>query len=118
MWRAYSEMLLTAPLLVQTRSMTETAELSTLHRAVEQLRSSVGDVRGRYGDIPHVRRLLGDVDRIDIDVSELDVVPAPAVTPPVRTPLERIEDTPQDPGMWVDDCDDEGIGGYHGSRSR
>ncbi len=96
--------------------MTETAELSTLHRAVEQLRSCVGDVRNRYGDIPHVRRLVGDVDRLDIDVSELDVLPPPAA-PSSRPPLERIDDTPSDPAMWAG-ADDEGIGGYHGSRGR
>lgn len=96
--------------------MTDTVELSTLHRAVEQLRSCVGEVRSRYGDIPHVRRLVGDVDRLDIDISELDVLPAPA-TPPTRAPLERIDDTPSDPAMWLG-ADDEGLGGYHGGRSR
>lgn len=94
--------------------MTETAELHTLHRAVEQLRTCVGDLRGRYGDIPHVRRLLGDVDRIDLDLSEMDALPAPAVT--TRPPLERIDDTPVDPAMWLG-IDDEGIGGYHGGRT-
>lgn len=96
--------------------MTVPAELRTLHRAVEQLRSCVGDVRSRYGDIPHVRRLVGDVDRIDIDVSELDVVPPPAAAA-MRAPLERIDDTPSDPAMWAG-ADDEGLGGYHGGRDR
>jgi len=96
--------------------MAETAELTTLHRALDQLRSCVGEVRGRYGDIPAVKRLVGDVERIDIDASELDTVPPPA-EPAKPAPVQWIDDTPLDPAMWAD-ADDEGIGGYHGGPAR
>jgi hypothetical protein len=92
----------------------QVAELQSLYRAVDQVRSGVDDARRRYGDIPAVRRLLGDVDRLDLDVHELDAVPA-RVPEPVGA-LEYISEEPADNAMWVD-ADDEGIGGYHG-RSR
>ncbi len=95
--------------------MTETAELSTLHLTLEQLRSCVRDVRGRYGDTPHVRRLLLDLERLDIDIAELSTV-----TPhgePIRPAMQRIDDTPADPNMWLG-VDDEGLGGYHGGRDQ
>lgn len=91
--------------------MVEVVELAKLHRTLDQLRTCVADVRSRYGDTPVVRRLLGDVDRIDIDASELDAVRLPA-RPPVEA-IEFIEDKPIDPALWAD-ADDEGVGGYHG----
>jgi hypothetical protein len=93
--------------------MIETPELRSLHRAVEQLRSCVAEVRGRYGDTPHVRRVVGDIDRLEIDVADLDALPVPPLAP-VMSPRERISDAPSDPAMWVG-ADDEGLGGYRGS---
>ncbi|MDQ1732422.1 MAG: hypothetical protein QOK10_2581, partial [Pseudonocardiales bacterium] len=55
--------------------MTVTTELSHLHRTVDELRSIIGSVRNRYGDIPAVRRLVGDVDRLDLDTADLDHLP-------------------------------------------
>jgi hypothetical protein len=72
----------------------------------------VGDLRSRYGDTPVVRRLLGDVERIDIDASELDTVRLPA-KPAAENAIQFIEDKPIDPALWAD-ADDEGVGGYHG----
>lgn len=91
--------------------MPVTSELTILHRAIDELRTVVGSVRNRYGDIPAVKRLLGDVDRILIDASELDQVPAPAETAHPDE-IQLIDDTPPDPSMWKD-ADDEGVGGYH-----
>ena len=92
--------------------MAVTSELTVLHRAIDELRGVVVSVRGRYGDIPAVKRLLGDVDRILLDASELDDVlpPAPEVTP---GEVQVIDDSPPDPSLWTD-ADDEGVGGYHG----
>ena len=89
--------------------MALTSELSVLHRTVDELRAIIGSVRTRYGDIPAVKRLLGDVDRIDLDASELD-----DITPPAEKsgPIEVIDDRPTDPSLWAE-ADDEGIGGYH-----
>jgi hypothetical protein len=92
------------------------SELATLHRSVEELRRCVGDVRSRYGDIPAVRRIVGDLDRIDLDAAELDTLPAPL--PPAPPPeLQVIDDRPDDPALWAD-ADDEGVGGYHHDEPR
>jgi hypothetical protein len=93
--------------------MAVTTELTTLHRTVDELRSIVADVHSRYGDIPAVRRLLGDVDRIDLDVSELDTMTPPP--DPAPGAVHLIDDRPADPALWAD-ADDEGLGGLRDSR--
>ena len=90
--------------------MAVTSELTVLHRAIEELTTVVGSVHSRYGDIPAVRRLLGDVDRILLDAADLDDVPPP---PPAAEPIHLIDDSQPDPSLWAD-ADDEGLGGYHG----
>ena len=96
--------------------MAVTSELTVLRRAIEELRSVVGSVRSRYGDIPAVKRLLGDVDRILLDAADLDEVTPPA--PLAGTgDVQVIDDTPFDPALWAD-ADDEGLGGYHRGGSR
>ena len=99
--------------------MAVTTELTTLHRTIDELRSIMADVRSRYGDIPAVRRLLGDIDRIDLDVSELDtMVPPPATqASSAANAMHVIDDTPIDPSLWAD-ADDEGLGGYRDSSQR
>ncbi|MGH8961103.1 MAG: hypothetical protein ACRDWT_07825 [Jatrophihabitantaceae bacterium] len=92
--------------------MAVTSELTVLHRAIDELSAVVGSVRGRYGDIPAVKRLLGDVDRILLDASELDAM-APPPPPPGQVEMHVIDDKPLDPSLWSD-ADDEGLGGYHG----
>jgi hypothetical protein len=96
--------------------MAETSELSTLHRTMDELGSVVGSVRTRYGDIPAVRRIVGDLERMALDVADLDALqpPAePASAEPPRPALQPIDDRPLDSSLWVD-ADDEGIGGYRG----
>ena len=93
--------------------MAVTTELTTLHRTVEELRDVVAGLRQRYGDIPAVRRLLGDIDRIDLDASELDnLTPLPAASTAEASEILMLDDTPLDPKLW-DGADDEGVGGYH-----
>jgi len=95
--------------------MAVTTELTTLHRTVDELRSVMADVRSRYGDIPAVRRLLGDIDRLDLDLSELDTMaPPPAAE---ASAVHLIDDKPLDPSLWAD-ADDEGLGGYRDSGPR
>jgi hypothetical protein len=93
--------------------MPVTIELRTLNRAVDELRSAVASLHGKYGDVPTVRRLRNDLERLELDVHDVSSLPAGASTPP---PLEMqlLSDEPYDPRMWADDADDEGLGGYHG----
>jgi hypothetical protein len=89
--------------------MADTTELTSLRRAVDELRSVMADVRSRYGDIPAVRRLLGDIDRLDLDISELDTMAPPPATEQSAA-VHVIDDKPLDPSLWAD-ADDEGLGG-------
>jgi len=90
--------------------MAVTTELTTLHRRVDELREIIDVVRTRYGDVPAVRRLLGDIDRLNLDAADLDTLTPIAEAP--RPEVQLIDDTPPDPALWAD-ADDEGLGGYH-----
>ena len=93
--------------------MAVTTELAVLHRAVAELRNVIGSVRECYGDIPAVKRLIGDVERIGLDASELDSLrPSPAHHR--HEEIMVIDDTPVDPSLWAD-ADDEGVGGFRAS---
>lgn len=91
-----------------------TAEFADLRRAIEQLRHCVSAVHSAYGDAPGVRRLVNDVERLEIDAADL------ASAEPVRhghVPQHVVvPDTPLDESMF-EGADDEGLGGYHGDRS-
>ncbi|MBO0610394.1 hypothetical protein [Myceligenerans salitolerans] len=93
-----------------------TSEYATLRRSIEQLRRSVAEVRDTFGDGPQVRRLVNDLERLEIDASDLAAArPArPSATGPQETIY--VPDTPEDSTMWSD-VDEEGLGGYHGDRS-
>ncbi|HVW45352.1 MAG TPA: hypothetical protein VHC18_28775 [Amycolatopsis sp.] len=89
-----------------------TTELSELRRTIGQLRQCVGALRSRYGDAAPVRRLVNDVDRLDIDVKDFESpIPAqPKAVDPAQ--VVKIPDAPYDPALWRG-ADDEGVGGYH-----
>ncbi|MEU4361087.1 hypothetical protein [Promicromonospora sp. NPDC023987] len=93
-----------------------TTEFAMLRRSIEQLRQSVSGVRIAFGDGPEVRRLMNDLERLEIDATEL------ASAEPLRPTNSRVPehvvvpDTPLDEAMFSD-ADDEGLGGYHGDRS-
>ena len=57
---------------VQGVRMAETAELMSLRRAIDDVRRCVAVLRDRRGDIPSVRRLVGDVERLDLDAADLE----------------------------------------------
>ncbi|MFC8796668.1 hypothetical protein ACFT2C_02955 [Promicromonospora sp. NPDC057138] len=95
-----------------------TSEFATLRRSIEQLRQSVSGVRSAFGEAPEVRRLVNDLERLEIDAAELascePLRPAGVHSHvPEHVPLP---DTPLDEAMFSD-ADDEGLGGYHGDRS-
>ncbi len=95
--------------------MAQVTALNTLHTQLDQLRACVGQLRDSYGDIPAVRRLTTDVDRMSIDATELDVLPTPAAAPPLQVTL--LSDEPFDSALWAD-ADDEGLGGYRRGSGR
>jgi hypothetical protein len=93
-------------------------EFATLRRSIEQLRVSVAEVRNAFGNAPEVRRLVNDLERLEIDAGELaSAHPVPHPSMPSNVPEHVVvPDTPLDDSLWGDDADDEGIGGYHGER--
>jgi|SRR6187399_228567 len=95
--------------------MGTTAELAELRRTRGRLRRCVGELRSRYGDASAVRRLVDDVERLDIDASDLEAPIPNQHKPPApidRSEIVKIPDAPYDPSLWQG-ADDEGIGGYH-----
>ncbi|TWH28288.1 hypothetical protein L600_004200000260 [Isoptericola variabilis J7] len=86
-----------------------TTEFATLRRSIEQLRASVAEVRSAFGDAPEVRRLVNDLERLEIDAGELASRPLRR-THPDDAPHVVVPDTPLDETMWSD-ADDEGVGG-------
>lgn len=96
-----------------------TTELGDVLRALAHLRTGVDGLHARYGDVPMVRRIDNDLERLEIDVSELSTAaPAPPQRrAPTRTgsthrEVVEVPDTPYDPSLWRD-VDDEGVGGRH-----
>jgi len=92
--------------------MTST-ELAALRRAIEQLRHTVAGAHHAFGDVPAVRRLRNDVERLEIDAGELASAPPPRAD--TLTEHVVVPDTPLDESLWTG-ADDEGVGGYHGDR--
>lgn len=98
--------------------MPTTTELAELHDLIGGLRRCASSLKARYGDSPAVRRividadrLLGDVDLLDTDVSELDLT---RVAAPQSSEKIAIPDTEYDRDFWRD-VDDEGVGGHNRS---
>jgi hypothetical protein len=94
--------------------MPVTVEVRTLNRAVEELRSAVASLHGKYGDVPAVRRLKNDLERLELDVHDVGALPANAAPAGSLGEVHQLSDEPYDISMWADDADDEGLGGYHG----
>ncbi|MDQ3404115.1 MAG: hypothetical protein M3548_12060 [Actinomycetota bacterium] len=89
-------------------------EISELQRTIGQLRHCVGTLRARYGDIPAVRRLANDIERLDIDAADFTdapTAPKPRHPSAIEGEVVVISDTPYDPALWHG-ADDEGVGGY------
>ncbi|MBY0442884.1 MAG: hypothetical protein K2Q25_12240 [Mycobacteriaceae bacterium] len=95
--------------------MSSPTELAELHNLIGGLRRCVTSLKSRYDDVPAVRRIvidferiLGDVELLDLDAAELDLSHHIA-----RRASEKISipDTTYDTEFWRD-VDDEGIGGY------
>lgn len=91
--------------------MPDLVDTTALRRAVQQLANAVRTIATQVGDVPAVRRLRNDVERIELDVSDCTQLQPLA---PVRQ-LETISDTPYDESLWKG-ADDEGLGGFHAPR--
>jgi hypothetical protein len=93
--------------------LSTTTELAELHDLLGGLRRCVSSLKARYGDSPALRRIvidadriLGDVELLDTDVSELELM---RVTVQQSGEKVAIPDTDYDRDFWRD-VDDEGVG--------
>ncbi|MBE9376521.1 hypothetical protein IQ251_18885 [Saccharopolyspora sp. HNM0983] len=91
--------------------MASTTPLAELQRALSQLRGSVATLRSHHGDTAQVRRISNDIDRLDIDITELSSqLPQQRGAAAPADDVVLVPDTPYDPSLWRD-ADDEGLGG-------
>ena len=100
-------------------SPTGATELAELHDLIGGLRRCVNSLKAQYGDSPAMRRIvvdadriLGDVELLGTDVTELELS---RTTVPQSGEKIAIPDTQYDPDFWRD-VDDEGVGGHNRSR--
>lgn len=101
--------------------MSSTGEFAELHNLIVRLQRCVTSLKSQYGDVPAMRRISNDTDRIvneverlDIDAGELDSERGVAHQYDAR-PKIPIPDTQYDIEFWRD-VDDEGVGAHHGQR--
>lgn len=94
--------------------MSGTSELAELHALIGELRRCVLGLKSRFGDIPGMRRIemdaeriLTDVELLESDAGELDLQRWAAERAPDKI---TIPDTEYDSEFWRD-VDDEGVGG-------
>ena len=90
--------------------MSGTTEFAELHELIGGLRRCVTSLASQYGDSPSMRRIVNDIDRLDIDIDELEMTRG---VPPRRSAAEKIAipDTEYERDFWRD-VDDEGVGGH------
>ena len=90
--------------------MSSTTEFAELHEAIGGLRRRVTSLASQYGDSPTMRRIVNDIDRLDIDIDELELTRGSS---PRRHSQEKIAipDTEYGRDFWQD-VDDEGVGGH------
>ena len=90
--------------------MSSTREFAELRELIGGLRRCVTSLAAQYGDSPATRRMVNDIDRLDIDAEELELTRG--VTRH-RQSAEKIgiPDTQYDSDFWRD-VDDEGVGGH------
>lgn len=96
--------------------MPKSNELAELHHLIGQLTRCVTSLQATYGNAPAMRRVINDaerilngIDRLDIDVEELEVACGLAMAKR-HGPMIQIPDTDYDHGFWSD-VDHEGVGG-------
>lgn len=95
--------------------MSSPTELAELQHLIGGVRRCVTSLKSRYDDVPAMRRIvidleriLGDVELLDNDAAELALAGTLAQYAGERI---SIPDTEYDTAFWRD-VDDEGIGGY------
>lgn len=97
--------------------MAVSAEHRALHHAIDDLRSATSSLLSAHGDVPVVARLRNDLERLVLDVADVDALPAVRTVVPASPFVTSTESEENyGPSAW-DDVDDEGVGGFRGRPS-
>jgi hypothetical protein len=88
-----------------------TAETTEIRHNIVDMRRCVRALMLKYGDVPAVRRLLLDLDRMSLDLDDFAQANLKPVQAPPAASAQKIAvpDTPYEQS-WM--ADDEGLGGY------
>lgn len=92
-------------------------EFNDLHVAIKGLKAALHDLSVRYGPATGLLRIQNDIERLTIDVNDLETTPPHAVTitgQPAAEPI-LVPELRSDEAAWMG-AQDEGLG-FH-SRKR
>ena len=93
--------------------MSPTTDVDQLQRLIADLRGCVTSLAATTGDCRATRRILNGIDRLEIDIEELELTGG-RVHPTAPPQMVQIPDTQYDHDFWRD-VDHEGIGGRRGA---
>ncbi|NUS43137.1 MAG: hypothetical protein HOQ24_05545 [Mycobacteriaceae bacterium] len=91
-------------------------EIAELRHTVGQLKRCVGALRSQYGDVTAVRRVAIDVDRLDVDVADLEEI-NPQAQARRADEVIYVPDAKSDEAAWMG-AQDEGLGFHSRPRTR
>ncbi|HEY4993125.1 MAG TPA: hypothetical protein VII33_13695 [Nakamurella sp.] len=94
--------------------------LLALDRSIDELKSAVAMLTHSHGKISVVARLCNDLERLQLDVADAQALRTPDL-PVIKNAgpaVYQVSDEPYDQSIWGDDYDQEGVGGYHGGKTR
>jgi hypothetical protein len=92
--------------------MSTTTEFDELHQLIQRARRCVTSLVSKHGDCSATRRIANDVERLEIDVDELETS-CVLTQPRSSTATIQIPDTEYHIDFWRD-VDHEGVGGQRG----
>jgi len=91
-------------------------EIAELRQSIGQLKRCIGALRSQYGDATAVRRIAIDVDRLDLDIAELEDAP-PAPKTHRQPDIIYVPDSKSDEAAWMG-AQDEGLGFHSRARTK
>ncbi len=92
-------------------------EIAELRQTIIQLERSLDAVRSRHGDTLAVRRLVNDLERLDIDAAELEQALPQNQAGAAKADVIYVPDSKSDEAAWMG-AQDEGLGFHSRERTR
>ncbi|MDS1116175.1 hypothetical protein RD149_20740 [Gordonia westfalica] len=94
------------------------AEINAIHHSIQALRHQLVTLKARYGDADSVRRMVNDLDRLDIDLHDFEQNP-PKLRQQAKPGQDRVyvPDSKSDEAAWLG-AQDEGLGFHSRERTK